>query len=84
MRCKEFVDFLMSYLERDLPDEVRREFERHLADCPPCHVYLDTYRRTVELGRTVCREGDAPVPEEVPDELVEAILAARRTSEEGS
>lgn len=80
MTCKEMVDFLMAYLERELPSGERARFEEHLRACPPCEVYLDTYRRTVELGRAVCSQADDPVPEDVPEELVAAILAARRTS----
>ena len=77
MTCKEFVDFLMAYLDRELPEGQRDVFEAHLDDCPPCKVYLDSYRETVEIGRR-CAGPDAPVPEEVPESLVEAILAARK------
>lgn len=82
MTCQEMVDFLMAYLDGELPGDERERFEVHLRDCPPCEVYLDTYRKTVELGQSVCKgEGpDAPVPEDVPEALVAAILAARRTS----
>ncbi len=82
MTCKEMVDFLMAYLDAELPAEQRAHFEAHLADCPPCEVYLDTYRRTVELGKSICRDcgEDAPIPEDVPEALVAAILSARRTS----
>lgn len=77
MNCREFVDFLMAYLEGDLPDEQRAVFERHLHACPPCEVYLEQYRETVELGRQVCRADDE-APEDAPEALVQAILAARR------
>jgi hypothetical protein len=40
--------------------------------------YLESYRETIRLGREAC-EPDGPLPEEVPEELVEAILASRRT-----
>ncbi len=77
MKCREFVEFVMEYLEGDLADEERRVFEGHIRDCPPCLTYLDTYEDTVRLGRSVCGPDDA-VPEDVPEELVQAILAARR------
>jgi len=79
MTCKEFVDFLMAYLDGELPAGQRSTFEGHLADCPPCKTYLNTYRETVALGRGVCAGEDAAVPEDVPEALVLAILAARRT-----
>lgn len=77
--CKEFVDFLMAYLDEELPSGQRRSFEDHLDDCPPCKVYLDTYRETVRLGRVCGSDPEAPVPEDVPEALVKAILAARKT-----
>ena len=77
MTCQELADFLMSYLDRELPEAERASFAEHLEMCPPCKAYLTTYERTVELGRSVCSDPEGPVPEGVPDELVEAILAAR-------
>ena len=78
MRCKDFVDFLMAYLDGELPHDQRDAFECHMTDCPPCETYLDSYRQTVELGQTVCRDPEGPVPEDVPEALVQAILAARK------
>jgi len=76
LSCRELVDFLMRYLDDELPEGERTVFEGHLEACPPCQVYLDTYRETVALGR--CCGEDEPVPAEAPDALVRAILAARR------
>ncbi len=75
MTCREFVDFLMAYLEGELEPGRRAEFESHLAACPRCRTYLDTYRETVDLLETLCGDGpEGPVPEV----LVRAVLAARR------
>lgn len=79
LTCRDFVDFLMRYLDDELAPEERATFEGHLRDCPPCKVYLETYRDTVALGRG-CGCQDEPVPSEVPEALVQAILAARKTS----
>ena len=76
--CREFVDFLMDHLEGSLDADVRSIFEGHMDDCPGCVTYLDTYRATVALGKQIlCDDPDGPVPADVPDELVQAILAAR-------
>ncbi len=77
MNCREFVDFLMGYLDDELPRRQRSVFEQHMADCPSCVSYLETYRETVRLGREICADPDAPVPDAVPESLVRAILAAR-------
>ena len=78
MTCREFVDFLMDYLEQSLPKTQRETFEEHLGDCPSCVTYLETYAETVRLEKTLCEDDpDGPVPEDVPEQLVAAILAAR-------
>jgi anti-sigma factor RsiW len=77
MRCREFVEFLMGYLDDELDPEPRRVFEQHMQMCPPCGVYLDTYRDTIRLGKFACNEDAGGVPDDVPDELIRAILAAR-------
>ncbi|MEE9608870.1 MAG: zf-HC2 domain-containing protein [Myxococcota bacterium] len=81
MTCREFVDFLVEYLEGTLPEPRRETFEGHMHECPSCVTYLDTYRETVRLGKAVCADPEGPVPEDVPDPLVRAILAARRGSD---
>lgn len=77
MTCEEAFDFLAAFLDGELPDDTRLAFERHLAMCPPCVAYLDSYRETIALGRAACGSEAA---EEVPEELVNAILAARERS----
>lgn len=81
MSCRELVEFLADYVEGALPAEARNEFHRHLDDCPECIDYLNSYRQTVALGRDAltCPDDDA-VPGDVPEELVQAILAARRSA----
>ncbi|HKA16032.1 MAG TPA: zf-HC2 domain-containing protein [Myxococcota bacterium] len=76
MKCREFVEFLMEYLDGALGESERRVFECHIEDCPACVNYLETYRETVRLGHSVCTP-DAEVPPDVPEELVQAILSAR-------
>lgn len=76
MTCKEIIDFLMRYLDGELAADESARFEEHLAICPPCVAYLQTYKESVRLGRSACVTGvDC---QEVPEDLVQAILAARR------
>ena len=77
MTCRELVDFLMDYLENELPASETLEFEQHLRVCPACVSYLETYRLAVQLGRKLCEYDDAPVPDDVPEDLVQAILRSR-------
>jgi anti-sigma factor RsiW len=76
--CREFVAFLDDYLGGALSEEERARFNAHLADCPSCVAYLKTYQAAAEMGKAVLRRSEEPVPDGVPEELVRAILAARK------
>ena len=79
LTCREFVDVIMAYFDGELAAEPLAVFEEHIRLCPPCEVYLDTYRRAVELaGELHDPCGDEPVPEDVPESLVRAVLEARK------
>lgn len=77
--CREFVDFLDRYVEGELTSEERETFERHIADCPPCGDYLDSYRMTIGLCREAFAIPDDPVSApEIPEDLIRAILEAKK------
>ena len=78
MTCREFVEFLMAYLDGTLLRDQREVFDAHMNECPSCVTYLDTYRVTVDLEKVVCKDPDGPIPDDVPEGLVAAIVAARR------
>lgn len=81
LTCREFIEFLMEYLERALPVQRLSEFERHLGGCSSCRAYLQNYESTVRLGQAAFAHPEAApdgaLPQDVPEELVKAILAAR-------
>jgi len=77
MTCRELVEFLMLYLDGELPLDQRARFDDHLTVCHACVIYMNTYIETVQMGKAACAPLDEPVPDEVPEELVRAILAAR-------
>lgn len=78
MTCREFADFIMSYLEGELGEPQRAQFARHLALCENCERYLDQYRRTIDAERAAFAEAEGPLPDDVPEGLIQAILASRR------
>jgi anti-sigma factor RsiW len=71
------TDFLFGYVEGELPPEARRRFDEHLAVCPDCVQYLRHYAETVKAGRLAMAEEE--LPPGVPEDLVDAILQARKT-----
>jgi anti-sigma factor RsiW len=76
LSCRELIEFLAAYLDDELAPQERAAFESHLEVCPYCVDYLATYRRTIHLGKRA-HAADAEILEEVPAQLVGAILAAR-------
>ena len=79
MTCRELIDFLMDYLDGELPATQARHFDEHLGLCPPCAEYLASYRETVRLGKMICEPEEGALPPELPEDLVAAICEARRT-----
>ena len=52
MTCQELVELVTDYLEGALSSGDHARFERHIAGCPHCTIYLDQMRITIRtLGR---------------------------------
>ena len=71
--CRELLTFLAGYVSGGLPAARRDVFRQHLARCPACVAYVNNYLALASLAR----RASEPLPDEVPRELVTAILAAR-------
>ena len=70
MNCEQLItDFLADYLDGTLPEGTLADFEHHLDVCASCVAYLRTYRTTITLA------AGAVTTDDVPQELVSAILA---------
>ena len=81
--CREQIEnFLADYVCGELPEAQRAEFEKHLALCPACRNYLDSYKLAIDCSRICSCHVKNPELAQVPDELVKAILAARSAKEE--
>lgn len=78
MTCREFSEFLSDYLASELPAEARQVFQQHFDECPTCIDYVKSFESTIRLGQCVCTHPDDPVPQDVPEDLVKAILAGRK------
>lgn len=78
MTCTEFEEFVLSYLDGELPAKQKSMFELHIRLCRECREYLAAYRRALELGRGVMSSADDRLPEDVPEDLIKAIVEARK------
>ena len=77
MTCREVADFLGDYLSGELVPNVQTSFEHHLTLCDNCRRYLEQYRQAIALGRRAFDDVNAAPPDDVPEDLIKAILAAR-------
>jgi anti-sigma factor RsiW len=76
LTCNEVIDFLGAYVEDELPSAVRVRFDEHVAVCPACVDYIETYRQTKVLTRRAAEQEARPEEDGAPESLVAAILAA--------
>ena len=77
LNCRQIEDFIDDYLDESMAWRKRALFRSHLLMCRECRSYIEAYKRASALGRKVFSDGDGPPPEDVPEELVKAILEAR-------
>lgn len=78
--CREFDEFIVSYLDDTLPARQRMLFQGHLAMCSKCRKYLKRYKQTMNLAK-IAYEPVKPDRSDVPDDLVKSIMNARRATE---
>lgn len=79
MTCREVADFILDYLNGELPATIVGQFDHHMGLCENCRRYLANYQTAIDLGRRVFEDEDAAASEAgVPEELVKAILASRK------
>jgi anti-sigma factor RsiW len=75
LTCAQGVELLMEYLEGTLAADLRAAVEAHVAACPRCVAFIESYRRTPD----VLRQATAPVlPEDLQQPLLAFLRAQRR------
>ncbi len=71
--CKEFDQFIIDYLERQLPFIKRLIFNLHLLLCSDCRAYIKAYQKSIEVGKKYYEEMGKETREDPPEELLEII-----------
>ena len=69
MKCKEAIDLMSDVIELAAADKICVAFDRHLAGCRSCSLYLSQVRVTIELCASL---GEASKP---PADLYRTLLA---------
>ncbi|MBS1270497.1 MAG: hypothetical protein MAG794_01454 [Gammaproteobacteria bacterium] len=76
--CKEAHGFLDDYLAGELPTKQRIVFDWHIKMCNCCKQYLDTYQQSIALCRDNFYDSEEDC-EDIPEQIVQGIVAAKRT-----
>ena len=68
INCRKLIlEYLIEYEDGSMPEADRLELEHHFHCCPPCVVFLKSYRAT---GRTL----KMLKPRDIPTNLAEAVI----------
>ena len=51
MNCDQLKSLIGDLLDQQVADELIAEVKAHLADCPSCHVEVDTLEKTIRIYR---------------------------------
>ncbi|MBL8746932.1 MAG: zf-HC2 domain-containing protein [Phycisphaerae bacterium] len=78
--CRELAEFIADYLDHTLPADIAREFDRHLAVCPSCVAYIESYKQTIRLGKAAFAQAEAPADASAPQAILNAVRAARKSA----
>jgi anti-sigma factor RsiW len=71
--CASGVELLMEYLDGVMPPELRAALDEHVAGCPRCTAFVESYRATPRILRDATA---ASLPDEL-EESLKAFLRAR-------
>jgi anti-sigma factor RsiW len=73
IRCRQrILEDLIEYEDGTMPEADRHRLDEHFADCPPCVVFLKSYRAT---GRTLRMLKPRDIPRNLADAVVRFVRA---------
>lgn len=75
--CDDFENFILAYLDDELLPRQKFVFELHLKVCRECRDYLKAYKASMTVAAMAMKAESQAKLENVPEDLVAAILAAR-------
>ena len=75
--CEQADHFIDDYLAGDLSGSQCRIFQWHINLCTECSQYLEEYKQSIQLGKAHFYEQAEADRSDMPEGIVQAILAAR-------
>jgi predicted anti-sigma-YlaC factor YlaD len=77
LTCREFDEFMVDYLDGELPVWQKYVCWLHVKMCKECAYFVQQYRRTLALEKSAFASPEDVVPDSVPEDLVRAAIARR-------
>ena len=63
-----------------MPAKTKLSFLQHIEECEHCEAYLQGYRKTIDISKAAFVESEPAEKNKMPEELMDAILAASQKS----
>lgn len=70
LTCAAIEELMGEYVDGELVPALHAKMTKHIRDCPPCQVFEDGYRKTIELAAEL---RDQPMPEDVKRRFREGL-----------
>lgn len=80
LSCDDLRAELSNLVNGELPPELRRALEHHLAECRSCQVLYDSMRKTLTV---VTEAGSFEIPQEAADRIRSRVMAEIRSRAPG-
>lgn len=68
--CKDFLNELSDYLDGTIAEDVRKQLDGHITECPNCWVIVDTTKKTLKIYKGMELQ---PIPVELHSRLMKAL-----------
>lgn len=82
MNCDQLKTLIGDFLDEEVAKEVLAEVHAHLADCPSCHVEVDTLEKTIRIYRA--SSSPCPTMKEDAKQRLYAVLSYAYRSPKGT
>jgi len=72
LTCQQITAFIIDYISQALPEATHALFEAHLRNCKDCVAFLNTYRESIRVTRSLHVEA-------IPPEMLNRVQAFLKT-----
>jgi anti-sigma factor RsiW len=63
--CKKVLELLSAYIDSELSNDEKRMLDKHILQCQPCKVYLESLNYTVKLSVRLEKQESYQMPKDV-------------------